>query len=157
MADIFRVTSKSRTTTSARRIVFMLRASEKNSIASSILERLRTPAVSMTTKVSPSRSKTTSTASRVVPSISETIIRSSPARWLTRVDLPAVRRPTTAIFISGFSAGFSSGAPGRWSATHWRSSPMPSPFCALITMGSPPTPSAWKDSASTRSRCPPPC
>ena len=106
------------------------------------------PAVSITVKVSPSRSKTTSTASRVVPSISETIMRSSPARWLTSVDLPAFRRPTTAIFMSGVSVGFSSGAPGRWSAMHWRRSVIPSPFWALMTMGSPPTPSAWKDSAS---------
>ena len=44
---------------------------------------LRTPAVSIRTKVSPSRSMITSTASRVVPGISETITRSS---WASVVD-----------------------------------------------------------------------
>jgi hypothetical protein len=40
-----------------------------------------------------------------VPAISLTITRGSPASALISVDLPALRRPTIAIFISGFATG----------------------------------------------------
>ena len=51
-------------------------------------------------------SKRTSTASRVVPAISLTITRGSPASAFTSELLPALRRPTIANNASGFS-GFS--------------------------------------------------
>src|SRR3977135_3669323 len=62
---------------------------------------LRTPAVSMATNCRPSRSKRTSTLSRVVPATSLTIMRSLSARQLMNVLLPVLRRPTMASFIAG--------------------------------------------------------
>src|SRR5438270_1621867 len=50
----------------------------------------RTPAVSMATNTLPSRSKRTSTLSRVVPATSLTIMRSSWARALMKVLLPVL-------------------------------------------------------------------
>jgi len=47
----------------------------------------------------------TSMASRVVPAISETMTRCSPARVLMRVDFPAFRLPTMAIFMSTSGSG----------------------------------------------------
>ena len=68
----------------------------------------RTPAVSMAMNVRPSRSKRTSTLSRVVPGTSLTIIRSLSARLLMKVLLPVLRRPTMASLratgLSAFSA-----------------------------------------------------
>ena len=55
----------------------------------------------MATMVRPSISNLTSTASRVVPGISETITRGSPARALTSVLLPELRLPMMAIARSG--------------------------------------------------------
>ena len=60
----------------------------------------RRPAVSIATNVCPSISKRTSTASRVVPAISETITRSSPASAFTSVLLPELRLPMMAMCIS---------------------------------------------------------
>ena len=59
---------------------------------------LRTPAVSMAMNCLPSRSKRTSTLSRVVPATSLTIIRSASARLLMNVLLPVLRRPTMGHF-----------------------------------------------------------
>ena len=73
------------------------------------------PAVSIARNVRLSSSKCTSTESRVVPGLSETIIRSARARVLINVDLPVLARPTTAIFIS-VSAGFSASADGSISS-----------------------------------------
>ncbi len=47
----------------------------------------------------------TSMASRVVPAISETMTRFSPASVLMRVDLPAFRLPTMAILMSTSGSG----------------------------------------------------
>jgi hypothetical protein len=52
----------------------------------------------------------TSTASRVVPAISDTITRFCPAIVFTSVDLPALRLPTMAIFRSASGSGVSSGS-----------------------------------------------
>ena len=68
------------------------------------LRFLRTPAVSMAVNVRPSRSKRTSTLSRVVPGTSLTIMRSLSARLLMKVLLPVLRRPTMASFSAGSSA-----------------------------------------------------
>src|SRR5215208_3556986 len=54
------------------------------------------PAVSTSTKVVPSRSRSVSIESRVVPGISETIVRSWPTRALTSDDFPTFGRPTIA-------------------------------------------------------------
>ena len=56
-------------------------------------------------RMSPMR-KSTSTEARVVPGISLTSTRGSCASWLTSVLLPALRRPTKAIF-TGASLGVS--------------------------------------------------
>ena len=53
----------------------------------------RKPAVSVTTVRTPSRSRTTSTRSRVVPASSDTIATSLSARRLIRLDLPAFGAP----------------------------------------------------------------
>ena len=66
---------------------------------------LRTPAVSMAMNALPSRSKRTSTLSRVVPGTSLTIMRSLWARQLMKVLLPVLRRPTMASFSGSSSAG----------------------------------------------------
>ena len=72
------------------------------------LLRLRTPAVSISVIVRPSISMRTSTLSRVVPAISLTITRGSPASWFTRLLLPALRRPTMATRRSVPGSGSSS-------------------------------------------------
>ena len=75
----------------------------------------RTPAVSMARNTLPSRSKRTSTLSRVVPGTSLTIMRSLSARQLMNVLLPVLRRPTTASFIAiSFGASMLSAAGRRW-------------------------------------------
>ena len=56
-------------------------------------------------KVRPSRSKRTSTLSRVVPGTSLTMMRSLSARLLMKVLLPVLRRPTMASFTAGHIAG----------------------------------------------------
>ncbi len=76
---------------------------------------LRTPAVSMAVNVRPSRSKRTSTLSRVVPGTSLTIMRSLSARLLMNVLLPVLRRPTMASFSAAFFGAASSASGGRQS------------------------------------------
>ena len=61
----------------------------------------------------PSRSKRTSTLSRVVPGTSLTIMRSLWARLLMNVLLPVLRRPTMASFSAGVAGGASSRVGGR--------------------------------------------
>ena len=81
----------------------------------------------------------TSTESRVVPGTSETIMRSSRASLLINVDLPALRRPTTAIFITGWSrVRLLIEARSRAGGTMMRSysSVSPPPFWALIDVRS---------------------
>ncbi len=56
----------------------------------------RRPAVSMKRKSTPSMSRVSSMASRVVPAMSETMARSSPRSRFSSVDLPALGAPTIA-------------------------------------------------------------
>ena len=51
----------------------------------------------------PSNSMTSSTASRVVPAMGETMARSVPVRALSRVDLPTLGRPMMATEVSNCS------------------------------------------------------
>ena len=98
-----------------------------------MLLRLRTPAVSMTMYVRPSFSMRTSTASRVVPGISETMTRSAPASELMNVLLPALRLPTTAIFMATW-AGASAVSAGRRDTMAAASSYRPRECLALTGM-----------------------
>ena len=82
-------------------------------------------------------------------------MRSSLASLLISVDIPALRRPTTASFITGAGTGRSSKAvPGRSSMIFSYSSVNPSPFCALIAKDSSPTPSTRNSSTPQRSCSP---
>ena len=87
----------------------------------------------MAMNVLPSRSKRTSTLSRVVPGTSLTIIRSASARLLMNVLLPVLRRPTMASFSAASLGGASSGvaaAGARRSASSSSSRPR---FCSALT------------------------
>ena len=87
------------TQTSARSTAIYARRTLYFSIASSILLFLLIPAVSINTNLPLSFSTTVSTASRVVPAMSETITLSSPAILFTREDFPAFGFPITATLI----------------------------------------------------------
>ena len=80
-------------------------------------------------------------ASRVVPGRSCTTARSSPMRWLKRVDFPTLGLPTkaTATIFSEVSSVVSSASSisGRSSITRSSRSPVPRPCNALIVAGSP--------------------
>ena len=97
------------------------------------------PAVSMKRKRPDSVSITLSMASRVVPAISLTIVRVSPAMALNSEDLPALGRPTMA---TGVSAGPASSSPSSattplTSTSRSSSSPLPVPWTAEKSSGSP--------------------
>jgi hypothetical protein len=70
------------------------------SAISLVLPLRRMPAVSMMRYFLPSRMTTSSTASRVVPAIGETMARCLPVSRLSSVDLPTFGRPMMAIFTS---------------------------------------------------------
>src|SRR5690606_36250356 len=76
--------------------------------------RRRRPAVSPSVCARPPCSKSTATASRVVPGWSKATSRSSPMSALISVDLPTLGRPTTATRTraAGSAAGPSPGWPG---------------------------------------------
>ena len=69
---------------------------------------LRTPAVSMAMKTLPSRSKRTSTLSRVVPAHLADDHALALGQALMNVLLPVLRRPTMASFIATWPAAVSS-------------------------------------------------
>ena len=101
---------------------------------------LRTPAVSISVMTRPSFSIRTSTLSRVVPAISLTITRGSPASQFTMLLLPALRRPTMAMRISGmggFSSGASSSISGNLLTMRLRKYTRPRPLLALTHVGAP--------------------
>ena len=88
----------------------------------------------------PSRSKRTSTLSRVVPGTSLTIIRSLSARLLMNVLLPVLRRPTMASFRAGsFGASSTASGGGRRSAIR-SSNSLRLRFCRALTQISLPRP-----------------
>ena len=89
----------------------------------------------MATKVRPPTSNRTSIASRVVPAISLTITRSSPASAFVKELLPALRRPTIATFIS-VGTGLAGASPTR-SQIASRRRRRPEPLFALTMCGSP--------------------
>ena len=75
-----------------------------------VLPLRRMPAVSMKTYSVPSRVTVSSTASRVVPAIGETMARSCPVSAFSRVDLPTFGRPMMATLMSSGFGGASSAA-----------------------------------------------
>ena len=90
--------SSSSTTTSAKSIARRASAADSFSSLSSTLARLRRPAVSTSRTGLPCHSQSRLIESRVIPASGPVIIRSSPSIRLTRVDLPALGRPTIASF-----------------------------------------------------------
>ena len=96
----------------------------------------RIPAVSTSTNVRSSVSSTVSIASRVVPGMSETMSRSCPSRALSRLDLPTFGLPSTATRIASSDTGWPR-PPGRRSSTASSRSPVPWPWSAEISTGSP--------------------
>jgi hypothetical protein len=85
------------TTTSAKRTARSPSATDSFSSFSCTFARRRMPAVSKIRTGVPSQSRATEIASRVIPASGPVSSRSSPSMALTRVDLPALGRPTTAI------------------------------------------------------------
>ena len=147
------VASISSSTTSALPMASRQRCRAQYSTASASFVRLRTPAVSMATSACPSISKRTSMESRVVPAISLTMQRSSPASAFTNELLPALRRPTSAIFIS---AG-ASALPGSGSGTMAHSLSIKSrrrKFVSAETIMGSPNPSAAPSTAWLSHDCP---
>ena len=70
------------------------------SAISFVLPLRRIPAVSTKRSVLPSNSTTSSTASRVVPAIGDTMAREVPVSALSSVDLPTFGRPMMATEVS---------------------------------------------------------
>ena len=103
------------------------------------LLRLRTPAVSIRVMARSPIWMRTSTLSRVVPAISLTITRGSPASWFTMLLLPALRRPTMATrrSLPGVSSSMSSIFLGRRAQMKSRRRCRPLPLLALTQMGLP--------------------
>ena len=150
--------SSTSTTTSARCIASRVLATENFSIISSTRPRLRTPAVSISVKRSPSRSKGTKMLSRVVPGASNTITLSSPSSRFTRVDLPTFGRPTIATVMprsvgSSPSSSGCDGNGGRAARIASPSCPMPR-LCAAETGTASPKPSSNSSSSRSSSRTP---
>ena len=105
--------------------------------------------MSIATNTLPSISKRTSTASRVVPAISLTMTRGSPASVFTNELLPALRRPTIAKRTSGTSGCSPALDFSRRSHTVSSKRFDPYPEVALTKSGCPkPSAAASKPSAS---------
>ncbi len=104
------VASITSTTTSAKVIERIESWVESFSSFSCTLALRRRPAVSTSRTLMPSNSQSTGMASRVMPASGPVSRRSSPIRALTRVDLPALGRPTMTILI-GLSPSSSSSSP----------------------------------------------
>ena len=106
------------------------------SISSLILDFLLKPAVSINIYSSPLCTTVVSTASLVVPAISDTMSLFSPISLLIREDLPTFGLPTTAIL--GLSSSSSSVTISlKCFTTSSKSSPMPCFPAADIGIGSP--------------------
>ena len=100
------------------------------------MDLLLSPAVSIKVKVPCSFSIVMSTASLVVPAMSETMQRFSPATLFTREDLPTLGLPITATLTISPS-GSSSCSSGRDSITLSSRSPVPWPWTEETITGSP--------------------
>ncbi len=144
--------STTRTTTFARSIACSVFTTENSSTASNTLPLRRIPAVSTSVYCLPSHSSSTSMASRVVPGLSKAIMRSSPSRRLTRVDLPTLGRPMMA--TRGWSgASSSSGSTSKGASASSMRLLTPSPCSAEIACGSPMA-SSWNSAVTTSWRMP---
>jgi len=97
-------------TTSAKVIARIESEVDSFSSLSCTLALRRRPAVSTSRMRRPSCSHSMEIESRVIPASGPVSMRSSPIRRLTRVDLPALGRPTMAIWI-GLSPSSSSSTP----------------------------------------------
>ena len=75
--------------------------------------------------------------SLVVPAISVTMVRSSPIKALTREDFPAFGRPTTDIRGKFSNSSDLSLSGLKWLNKRSKKSPVPEPFAADRTIGSP--------------------
>ncbi len=124
------------TTTSARSTALTVRMIIKRSSSSLILFFLRSPAVSINTYSLSLYTISVSIASRVVPAISDTITRSSPAILLMMDDFPTLGFPTIAIRGRSSSSSVSA-ASSNIAVTASSISPRPSLFDAEIGYGSP--------------------
>mmetsp|Transcript_8994 Transcript_8994/g.15744 ORF Transcript_8994/g.15744 Transcript_8994/m.15744 type:complete len:387 (+) Transcript_8994:491-1651(+) len=155
------ITSITSSTQSLRRIDLNARLIMKNSVPYSMLFLRRTPAVSSNRYSTPSRSSTSSTVSRVVPAISDTMARSVPNSLFRMEDLPTLGLPTIATATSSsHSAGLKSTnlpsisflfcisslrssriwsmvTTGKLCTTLSNKSPVPEPCNAEIAIGSP--------------------
>ena len=126
-----------RITASARSMARIPRSKLKCSSRSRAAARRRMPAVSTSTTGSPSKLRTVSTGSRVVPGISLTSARSSPSRALSSDDLPTFGRPMIASRAVSSSAGSAPGRDsGRASIIRSIRSSTPIPCCAETITGS---------------------
>ena len=124
------------TTTSARSTALTVRMIIKRSSSSLILFFRRSPAVSINTYSLSLYTICVSMASRVVPAISDTITRSSPAILLMMDDFPTFGFPTMA--IRGLSSSSSVNASlSKYSVTASSISPRPSLLTDEIGYGSP--------------------
>ena len=90
----------------------------------------------MKTYSCPFRFTVVSMASLVVPAISETITRLTPASLLISEDFPTFGFPITATFITSSSYSFWSFS-GKWAYISSKTSPIPSALLADIGNGSP--------------------
>ena len=122
--------------TSARSMAEMDRRLEYFSMASSTLDLRRMPAVSMKQYLPNSFSKSESMASRVVPATSETMTRSWPRIWFSRLDLPTLGLPMMATLMRSSSSSSASSS-GNCSTQASSRSPVPWPWMAETSMGSP--------------------
>ena len=93
-----------------------------------MLERRRSPAVSVKMNLPYWLSTGVSMASRVVPASSATIIRFSPKMRLVRLDLPTLGRPMMATGMRSSSTTVSEKS--RWAQTASSRSPVPWPWTA---------------------------
>ena len=130
------VASITSTQTSQRSTAATVRTIIKCSSSSLILLFLRRPAVSIRTYSFPLYLTCVSTASRVVPAISDTITLFSPISLLIIEDLPTLGLPTMATFgLSSSSSVYKLSS--KWEITSSSISPKPSLFTLLIGKGSP--------------------
>ncbi len=129
------VASITSTTTSARSTAETVRSILYLSISSFILFLRLNPAVSINTYSLPSHVTEVSTASLVVPAISDTITLFSPSILLIMEDLPTLGLPTMA--IRGLSSSSSSVPSGKSAVTSSSISPIPSLAIEETGTGSP--------------------
>ena len=134
------------------------------SAISCVLPLRRMPAVSTNRSLLPSNSTTSSTASRVVPAIGDTIARDVPVSAFSSVDLPTFGRPMMAIDVSccsnspwvlmplasASSRRCASSAPGSSRPAFW----LDCVLCLLVLRLLPPSPESPPQSHPAAHRSP---